>query len=261
MGIFMKYTIDDLRDIMTRLRGEDGCPWDKVQTHQSIKRCMIEEAYEALDALDANDDKMFANELGDVLFQVVFHSALAEERGAFDFDDVVSEICQKLIDRHTHVFGTDKATDADSALGMWEKNKKAEKGLKTYTDTLKDVPKNFPALIRAEKVQKKAKAAGFDWDSADGAFEKLYEEFDEVKQALSEGSEEKISEEYGDLLFFSLFVGRFIHADAEAALTNATNKFIKRFEKLEQLAKERGTEIDSLNLEQMDELWNEVKKS
>ena len=257
----MKYTIDDLRSIMTRLRGENGCPWDRVQTHQSIKRSMIEEAYEAIDALDANDDKMFANELGDVLFQVIFHSALAEERGAFNFDDVVGEICQKLIDRHTHVFGDDKATDEASALGMWEKNKKAEKGLKTYTDTLKDVPKNFPALIRAEKVQKKAKAAGFDWDSADGAFAKLYEEIDEVKQAVSEQNKEKISEEFGDLLFAAVNVGRFIDADPEQSLTNATNKFIKRFEKLEQLAKERGTELDDLNLEQMDELWNEIKKS
>ena len=160
-----KYSIQDLIDIVVRLRRPDGCPWDKVQTHQSIKKSMIEETYEAIDALDSGDDHAFANELGDVLLQVVFHSVMADERGAFDFDDVVKEICTKLITRHTHVFGADKAGNEEEALTNWEKNKKKEKNIGTYTGVLKDVPKHLPALMRAEKIQKKARGFGFDWES------------------------------------------------------------------------------------------------
>ena len=157
-----KYTIDDLLEILKILRSENGCPWDRAQTHDSIKKSMIEETYEALDALDSGDDAAFANELGDVLLQVAFHAALAKERGAFDFDDILREICTKLITRHTHVFGNDKAATAEDALGTWEKNKKKEKGLKTDTELLKDVPHGLPALMRAQKVQKKAASCGFD---------------------------------------------------------------------------------------------------
>lgn len=256
----MSYTINDLLNIMKRLRADDGCEWDKAQTHQSIKRCMIEEVYEAIEALDNNDDKMFANELGDVLLQVVFHSRIAEERGAFDFNDVVNEICTKLIDRHSHVFGNDKAGNEKEALDAWEKNKKKEKGLKTYSDALIDVPKNFPALIRAEKVQKKAKNAGFDWDSIDGAMDKVYEELDEIKQAIKTDNKESIFEEFGDLLFSVVNVGRFLKADAEMCLTDATNKFIERFIKMERLAEENGKKLDELSLAELDELWNEIKK-
>lgn len=255
----MSYTIDDLRNIMVRLRGENGCPWDRVQTHESLKRNMIEECYEAIEALDKHDDKMFANELGDCLLQIVFHARIAEERGAFSFDDVVNEICTKLITRHTHVFGDAEAKDAESALGEWEKQKKAEKGLKSFTDALKDVPNNFPALIRAEKVQKKAKNAGFDWDGIEGAENKLTEELAELNEALSTGDQNKIDEEYGDLLFAAVNVGRFAKSDPELSLTNATNKFIRRFEKMEQLAEKRGKKLDTLSLEEMDMLWNEIK--
>lgn len=256
----MSYTMNDLLNIMKRLRADDGCEWDKAQTHQSIKRSMIEEAYEAIEALDNNDDKMFANELGDVLLQVVFHARIAEERDAFDFGDVVNEICTKLIERHSHVFGNDKAGNEAEALDAWEKNKKKEKGLKTYSDALVDVPKNFPALIRAEKVQKKAKSAGFDWDSIDGAFDKVYEELDEIKNAMKSDNKECVFEEFGDLLFSVVNVGRFLKADAEMCLTDATNKFIKRFIKMEKLAEENGKKLDKLTLSELDELWNEIKK-
>ena len=252
----MNYTMNDLLEIMKRLRADDGCAWDRVQTHQSIKRSMIEEAYEAIEALDNNDDKMFANELGDVLMQVVFHARIAEERGAFNFDTVVNEVCTKLIERHTHVFGNDKAGNETEALDAWEKNKKKEKGLKSFSDALIDVPKNFPALIRAEKVQKKAKAAGFDWDSIDGALDKVYEELDEVKSANSE----TVSEEFGDLLFSVVNVGRFLKVDPEISLTDATNKFINRFVKMEKLADENGKKLDELSLSELDALWEEVKK-
>lgn len=248
--------MDDLLNIMKRLRADDGCAWDRVQTHQSIKRSMIEEAYEAIEALDNNDDKMFANELGDVLLQVVFHARIAEERGAFNFNDVVNEICTKLIDRHSHVFGNDKAGNETEALDAWEKNKKKEKGLKSFSDALLDVPKNFPALIRAEKVQKKAKLAGFDWDSIDGAIDKVYEELDELKSA----KQETVGEEFGDLLFSVVNVGRFLKVDAEMSLTDATNKFINRFVKMEKLATDKGLKLDEMSLAELDKLWEEIKK-
>lgn len=256
----MNCTMNDLLEIMKRLRADDGCPWDRVQTHQSIKRSMIEEAYEAIEALDNNDDKMFANELGDVLMQVVFHARIAEERGAFNFDDVVNEICTKLIERHTHVFGDDKAGDETEALDAWEKNKKKEKGLKSFSDALVDVPKNFPALIRAEKVQKKAKSAGFDWENVDGAIDKVYEELDEVKSAMKSDNEEKINEEFGDLLFAVVNMGRFLKVDPETSLTDATNKFINRFIKMEKLAEGKNRKLDELSLSELDDLWEEVKK-
>ena len=256
----MKYRMDDLINIMIKLRSENGCPWDRAQNHESIKRSMIEEVYEAIEALDNNDDKMFANELGDVLLQVVFHARIAEERGAFDFNDVLYEICNKLIERHPHVFGAVDADDPDAALDVWEKTKKKEKNLKSYTDALKDVPQNFPALIRAEKVQKKARKAGFDWENVDGTIQKVYEEIDEIKQALKNGNQQETEEEFGDFLFAAVNLGRFLNADPEICLTNATNKFIKRFEKMENTSKERNRKLTDLSLQELDDLWNEVKK-
>lgn len=259
MNLKEKYTIDDLIAILKRLREPDGCPWDRVQTHQSIKKSMIEETYEAIDALDFGDDKAFANELGDVLLQVVFHSELADERGAFNFDDVVKEVCVKLITRHSHVFGDDKADNEAEALDNWEKNKKKEKQISSYTGVLSDVPKYLPALMRAEKVQKKARSFGFDWDNIDDVYKKVYEEIDEIKAAVSEKSEEHIREEYGDLLFSVVNLGRFLGTDPETALTGATNKFISRFEKMEKLAMSKGLDISKMSLIELDELWNCVK--
>lgn len=259
MNLKEKYTIDDLIAILKRLREPDGCPWDRVQTHQSIKKSMIEETYEAIDALDFGDDKAFANELGDVLLQVVFHSELADERGAFNFDDVVKEVCVKLITRHSHVFGDDKADNEAEALDNWEKNKKKEKQISSYTGVLSDVPKYLPALMRAEKVQKKARSFGFDWDMIDDVYKKVYEEIDEIKAAVSEKSEEHIREEYGDLLFSVVNLGRFLGTDPETALTGATNKFISRFEKMEKLAISKGLDISKMSLVELDELWNCVK--
>lgn len=254
------YKIEDLLNIMEQLRGENGCPWDRVQTHQSIKKSMIEECYEAIDALDSGNDDAFANELGDVLLQVVFHAQLAKERGAFDFDRVVNEICAKLISRHTHVFGADKAGDAEEALSNWEKNKKKEKGLETYTDMLKDVPHYLPALMRSEKIQKKAGSVGFDWDSIEPVYEKLREETDELKEAAAEGNIEKIEEEYGDLLFAAVNLGRFLKVTPEIALAKASDKFIDRFEKMEREATEQKSDLSELSLAQMDAIWEKIKK-
>ena len=260
MELKEKYSIEDLIAIVKRLRMPDGCPWDKVQTHQSIKKSMIEETYEAIDALDSGDDHAFANELGDVLLQVVFHSVMADERGAFDFDDVVTEICTKLITRHTHVFGADKAGNEEEALSNWEKNKKKEKKIDTYTGVLKDVPKHLPALMRAEKIQKKARGFGFDWENIDGVFDKVREETCELSEALNE-SDERRREEYGDLLFAVVNLGRFIGADPETALTAASNKFINRFSAMEKAALEENKDLAELSPGEQDELWERAKKA
>ncbi len=259
MELKEKYTIDDLLEIMVRLRQPDGCPWDREQTHQTIKKSLIEETYEAIDALDFGTDRDFANELGDVLLQVVFHSELANERGAFDFSDVLYEVCTKLITRHPHVFGDVKADNSTEALASWEASKKKEKNIKTYTGILNDVPKYLPALMRAEKVQKKARSFGFDWDDIAEVYKKVDEEIVEVKEATESGVEEKIREEYGDLLFAVVNLGRFLNTDPETALTGATNKFISRYEKMENLAEERGLDMSKMGLEELDALWNCVK--
>lgn len=255
------YTINDLLEIMETLRGENGCPWDRAQTHQSIKKSMIEECYEAIDALDSGDDHAFANELGDVLLQVVFHAQLAKERNAFDFDDVVNEICTKLITRHTHVFGKDKAVSAEEALGQWEKNKKKEKNLDTYTAMLSDVPHYLPALMRSEKIQKKAGSTGFDWDNISGVYEKLSEETEELKMAVKEGDADKIEEEYGDLLFTAVNLGRHLKLTPEIALTKASDKFIKRFEKMEKYAVSDKRDLADLSAEELNILWEKSKKA
>lgn len=256
-----KYTIQDLLDIIRTLRGENGCPWDKVQTHDTIKKDLIEESYETIDALDSGDDKMFANELGDVLLQVAFHSVLAEERSAFNFDDILFEICNKLITRHTHVFGEDKTANAEEALAVWERNKKKEKGLATDTDALRDVPHNLPALMRAEKVQKKAARVGFDWDNINGAFDKVYEECDEVKDALAKNDSELIEEEIGDLLFAAVNVSRFAGVCAETSLSRATAKFINRFADMEALAAGKNLKLSDLTIDELEDLWQIAKNS
>lgn len=256
-----KYTIQDLLDIIRTLRGENGCPWDKVQTHDTIKKDLIEESYETIDALDSGDDKMFANELGDVLLQVAFHSVLAEERSAFNFDDILFEICNKLITRHTHVFGEDKTANAEEALAVWERNKKKEKGLATDTDALRDVPHNLPALMRAEKVQKKAARVGFDWDNINGAFDKVYEECDEVKDALAKNDSELIEEEIGDLLFAAVNVSRFAGVCAETSLSRATAKFINRFADMEAIAAGKNLKLSDLTIDELEDLWQIAKNS
>ena len=254
-----KYTIEDLIAIMERLRQPDGCPWDKVQTHQSIKKSMIEETYEAIDALDMGDDAAFANELGDVLLQVVFHSQIAKERGAFDFDTVLKEVCTKLITRHTHVFGNDNAGDATEALSNWEKNKKKEKKIPTCTGVLEDVPKYLPALMRAEKVQKKARSFGFDWDDVSGAFDKIKEETGELLESYRTGTQDDIKEELGDLLFAVVNVARFLHVDPEEALNFTSEKFIRRFHYIEETSAQQGRRLEEMSLEEMDKLWDAAK--
>ncbi len=252
------YTIEDLLTIMRMLRGENGCPWDKVQTHESIKKNLIEESYEAVDAFDSGDMKAFSNELGDVLLQVIFHSVIAEENGTFNLDSVLYELCTKLITRHTHVFGEDSAATGTDALDVWEKNKKKEKELKSVTESILDVPHGFPALLRCQKVSKKAAAVGFDWENTDGVLEKLVEEAKELSEAKTDSERE---EEFGDFLFTAVNLGRHLGIDSETALLSATSKFIKRFSKMEEEILKDNKTLEGLNQSEMDVYWCKIKEN
>jgi tetrapyrrole methylase family protein/MazG family protein len=249
----MTSAVDRLRKIVAQLRSPDGCPWDREQTHQSLKPHLIEECYELVDAIDAGDDKEIKEELGDLLLQVVLHSQMASEEGRFDMDDVATVIADKLMHRHPHVFGENKLPDSEAVLRQWEVIKRAEK--QERNSALDGVPKALPALARAQKVQTKAARVGFDWNDADGALEKVQEELSEIESA----SERQIEEEVGDLLFAIVNFARKKGLDAEQALWQATAKFSDRFQAMERLAKDRELELASLTLSQMDRLWDEVK--
>lgn len=250
------YEIRDLEKIVRLLRAPGGCPWDREQTHASIRRNFLEEAYEAVEAIDEGDSDHLKEELGDVLLQVFLHACMEEEAGRFTLDDVADGICKKLIYRHPHVFGDTAVSGTDEVLSNWEALKRTEKHQETYTDTLEAVARSLPSLWRAEKVQKKAKKAGFDWDDAGGALDKLSEEVEELKAAVAQGS--NIAEELGDLLFAAVNVSRFVRVDAEEALHAATDKFIRRFARVEALAGDRP--MTDIRLEELDKLWDEAKR-
>ena len=249
-----RYGMDDLLKIMELLRAPEGCPWDREQTHQSIRRNMLEEAYEVAEAIDEDDPAHMKEELGDVLLQVVFHARMAQEAGRFDFGDVVDGVAQKLVFRHPHVFGSVTAADSDGALNTWEAQKQVEKDQRTAADTLDAVARSLPALIRAQKIQKKANKAGFDWDSIDPVLDKIGEETEELRQAAREGT--NTEEELGDLLFAAAKAGFFLGVDSEQALHNACEKFISRFRRVEELA---GGPMNEMELSALEELWRQAK--
>lgn len=253
------YSLNDLEHIVSILRAPGGCPWDGEQTHESLRRGMLEESYEVVEAIDEGSASHLKEELGDVLLQVVFHADIEKDAGRFTLDDVADGICKKLIFRHPHVFGDVSVSGSDEVLVNWEVLKREEKGQETYSDTLRSVARSLPALWRAEKVQKKAKKAGFDWPDASGAMDKLSGELEELKQAVTENS--NVAEELGDLLFAAVNVSRFIKADPEETLTAATDKFISRFEKVERLAAQTGQDMAELPLEELDKLWEEAKRT
>ena len=252
-----KYNVDDFRKIMALLRGENGCPWDREQTHESIRRNMLEEAYEAVEAIDEKSQEHLLEELGDVLMQVLFHAQIEEELGNFDIDDVADGACKKLILRHPHVFGDVTVKDSGEVLTNWDAIKRVEKNQETVTSSLKAVAKNLPGLWRAEKVQKKAAKVGFDWDDVKGAVDKLEEEVKELKRAIEDGA--GTEEELGDVLFSAVNVARFVKADPEVALTKSCDKFISRFEGMENAALHKGRSLQDMTLAEMDELYNEAK--
>jgi tetrapyrrole methylase family protein/MazG family protein len=249
----MSSSLDRLRDIVAQLRSPEGCPWDREQTHESLKPHLIEECYELIDAIDAADDKELKEELGDLLLQVVLHSQMASEEKRFDLDDVAAVIADKLVNRHPHVFGETRLPDSEAVLRQWEVIKRAEK--QERRSVLDGVPKGLPALARAQKVQGKAARVGFDWNKAEGALEKVREELSEVESA----PENDLHEEIGDLLFALVNFARKKELDAEQLLNQATTKFAVRFQTMERLAQERNMEFVSLPLAQKDLLWEEAK--
>lgn len=253
------YDIYDLIKIMEHLRSEDGCPWDREQSHESIRSNVIEEAYEVADAIDSGSQEMLVEELGDLLLQVVFHARMDEEAGGFNFDDVCDGICKKLVYRHPHVFGDVNADTSDEVLKNWDALKKTEKKQESFTDTLNSVPKAFPALMRSQKVQKRAARAGFDFDNKSDVYDKVAEEMVELSDADALADNKKVFEEYGDLLFSVVNLARFLNIDAEEALAASTDKFIARFEKVEKLANERNIDMPNTPITELDKLWDEAK--
>ena len=253
------YGVKDLEDIVRILRAPGGCPWDAEQTHQSIRRNFLEEAYEAVEAIDEGSPEHLEEELGDVLLQVVMHARMEQEAGRFDLDGVADGICKKLIYRHPHVFGDVAVSGTGEVLSNWEALKRKEKGQATNTDALEAVARALPALWRAEKVQKKARKAGFDWPDVSGALDKLSEELEELKTAAAEGT--NVAEELGDLLFSAVNAARFLKVDPEDALNGATDKFIGRFRKVEAQAAAQGKAMEDMSLEELDALWERAKET
>ena len=255
-----KYDINDLISLITLLRAPGGCPWDREQTHVSIKSNFIEETYEVVEAINKNSISGLREELGDVLLQIALHCEMESEKGNFDSNDVCDELCKKLIVRHPHVFGDKVANNTKEALDSWDSVKASIKGTKTASSKMDSIPIELPALMRAQKVQSKAAKAGFDWDNQNGAFLKLNEEINELKIALSHNNLAEIEDEFGDVLFSCVNISRFIGVDSEEALKASTDKFITRFKIVEKLAEENDIDMNSSSIDELDALWDKAKE-
>ncbi|EOT2914318.1 nucleoside triphosphate pyrophosphohydrolase [Clostridium perfringens] len=256
-----KKDFQDLLDIIETLRNPGGCPWDREQTHESLKSALLEECYEVIDAIENEDEDALIEELGDVLLQVVFHASIGKEDGYFDIMDVIGGISNKMINRHTHVFGNEKANTSEQVLVNWDEIKKEEKGIKTLTEEMQNIAKSLPATTRAYKVQKKAKKVGFDWDDVNCAMDKVKEELNEIKEVYNCEDKSIIEGEVGDLLFACINVARFLEVDGELALDKTIKKFIKRFSYIENEAIKNNKNLKDMTLEEMDKLWEEAKTS
>lgn len=255
-----KKDFNDLVDIMRVLRGTDGCPWDLEQDHESLKKNLVEECYEVIEAIDEQDDDKLVEELGDLLLQVIFHAQIGEDEGYFNINDVTQSICEKMIRRHPHIFAEVIANDSEKVLENWEKIKETEHNYNSYTEELKHVAKTLPGLMRAYKVQKKASKFGFDWDNVEPAMDKIKEEYYEILEVYKSQNRSKILEELGDLMFATVNVARFLDIDPENAINYTVDKFITRFEFIEKSAIEQGRDLKLMTLEEMDELWEKCKK-
>ncbi len=255
-----RFSLYDLDEILRILRGENGCPWDKAQTPESIMKNTVEETYELLDAIKSGDDIAVSEEVGDLLLQAFFYIRFAEERGAFTLQDVSSGICNKLISRHTHIFGADRATDDRAALDVWEKNKQKEKGFNSGYEYLSSVPKSFPSVLRADKVGSRSGKYNMDFESVEQVSDKVKEEFYEVLQEYKNKNEKGIYEECGDLLFAVVSFVRLLGVNGELSLNDATDKFLRRFKKTEELAFKDGKNLKELSAKEIDRYYNESKK-
>ena len=261
--------------LMARLRAPDGCPWDREQTHETLKPFLLEEAYELLEAIDSGCDRDLIGELGDVLLQVIFHARIAAEEKRFTIDDVAAAIADKLVRRHPHVFDSTEVVDADEVVTNWERIKRAEReGNREHpVSALDGVPAELPALLRAQRIQEKASKTGFDWDQAGGALDKVAEEFEELRRELAGGERasgkddaaagderDRVEEEMGDLLFALVNTGRFLRLCPEEALRLAVAKFERRFRAVEERFHAEGRELEDASLEEMDCVWEKVKE-
>lgn len=255
-----RYGIRELLQIMQVLRSENGCPWDKEQTHASIRQDFLEECYEAVEAIDMNSVPMMREELGDVLLQVAFHCQIETELSHFTFDDVCDEVCRKLVIRHPHVFGEVKADTSEEVLKNWDTIKQETKHQQTATETLESVCKALPALMYAQKLGKRAGRAGMDWRSAEDAFRYIRLETDELEEAMQQGDAARIEDELGDLLFSCVNTARHLNIDAETALRGAAQKFLKRFAETERLVTEDGQTMSALPIETLDTYWAKAKQ-
>lgn len=250
------YNVNNLCRTIKTLRGADGCPWDKKQTHESLRQCVIEEAYEVADAIDNKDVDNLVEELGDLLLQVIMHSEIGSEEGYFNFKDVVSVVCNKMYKRHPHVFGDVKVSSTDEVLNNWEEIKKKEKKLSSYTDNLKNVPKSLSPLSRSYKIQKRAAEVGFDWPNELGAISKIKEELFEFIHEYENQDTDKMESEFGDLLFALVNLSRFMKINPDVALNRTISKFINRFQFIEDNAHK---DLKKMTLAEMDELWEKSK--
>lgn len=249
---------DRLVEIMRRLRAPGGCPWDAEQTHESLKRYLLEECYEVIEAIDTNDSGLLKEELGDLMLQPVFHAAIAAEKGEFTMDDVLATICDKLVRRHPHVFGDQRVKTAAEQVENWERIKKKEKG-EGRKSALSGVPPHLPALLKAQKVTEKAARVGFDWEHVDQVFAKVLEELREFEETMAARDEERMEAELGDLLFAIVNLGRFLSIDPEEALRKTIDRFVRRFTHVEETMHARGVQMKEATLEEMDRLWEEAK--
>ena len=254
-----KNKFDRLMEIMRRLRAPGGCQWDAEQTHESLKRYLLEETYEVIEAIDAASTPMLQEELGDLLLQVVFHAVIAEERNEFAIDDIIDTLNDKLIRRHPHVFADIKVNDIDQLIENWERIKKEEKG-ESRKSALSGIPSHLPALLKAQKVTEKAARVGFDWSHVDEVFAKVLEELKEFEETMFEGNQQRMEAELGDLLFSIVNLGRFLSLNPEEALRKTITRFMKRFNYIEETLHAGNRELQNSTLEEMDSLWEEAKK-
>ena len=252
-------SLSKLIKITETLMGDDGCPWDKVQTRESLKPYLVEETYEVLEALDENDPEKIKDELGDLLYQILFHSKISSLKGEFDFRDVIDNLSEKMVRRHPHVFKGGKLNTPDQVIGQWEEIKKKENNKANQKSILDSIPINLPSLIKAQKLQKKAAKEGFDWDQINDVFDKLDEEIKEFKEAVLKKTPADIQSEIGDIIFVITNIAKFYKVDAEEALRSTNNKFIKRFQYIEQKIEGKGKTLKDCPLEEMERYWQEAK--
>ena len=255
------YDFYSFQRIVRQLRDKDnGCPWDKEQTHESLKRYLIEESYEVLEAIDQEDSELMSEELGDVMLQVLLHSAIAHEEGEYNIHEVIRKVSEKMIYRHPHVFSKEKDMSTDEVLVQWDELKKKEKNEENLRDSLQEISKFYPSLLRAEKLQKKARKYGFDWDDISYVFHKIEEEIDEIKEAMEQGDQKEVGKELGDLLFAVVNLSRFLNVDPELCLNGTSDRFISRLAQMEGILEAENLRFTDLSLEELDTYWEIAKK-